>query len=38
MKDLEPIFLKVKEMDKGAGAGVVDFLQKLEVYVSYDSH
>jgi hypothetical protein len=35
VKDLEPIFSKMKEMEtEGASPDVVDFLEKLEVYVS----
>ncbi|KAF8234567.1 hypothetical protein L208DRAFT_1393767 [Tricholoma matsutake] len=39
MKDLQPIFSKVKEMETaGASADIVDFLGKLEVCVSGDIH
>ncbi|KAF8233573.1 hypothetical protein L208DRAFT_1395465 [Tricholoma matsutake] len=39
MKDLQPIFSKVKEMEiAGASADIVDFLRKLEVCMSGDIH
>jgi hypothetical protein len=39
MKDLGPVFSKMKEMEiEGASLNVVVFLEKLEVYVSRDIH
>jgi hypothetical protein len=39
MKDLQPIFSKVKELEsKRASPDVVDFLEKLEACVASDIH